>query len=38
MFLPGVGLEVLWPNLVMLVVLGISFTLVAALFFRKKLA
>ena len=38
MFLPGVGLEVLWPNLVMLVVLGIAFTLVAALFFRKKLA
>lgn len=37
-FLQGVGLEVLWPNLVMLVVLGISFTLVAALFFRKKLA
>jgi ABC-2 type transport system permease protein len=36
-FLPGVGLEVLWPNLVMLVVLGIAFTLVAALFFRKKL-
>lgn len=38
MFLPGVGLEVLWPNLVMLVVLGIAFTLVAALFFKKKLA
>jgi ABC-2 type transport system permease protein len=38
MFLPGVGLDVLWPNLVMLVVLGIAFTLVAALFFRKKLA
>ena len=38
MFLPGVGLEVLWPNLVMLVVLGVAFTLVAALFFRKKLA
>ncbi len=38
MFLQGIGLEVLWPNLVMLVVLGIAFTLVAALFFRKKLA
>ncbi len=37
-FLPGVGLEVLWPNLVMLVVLGVAFTLVAALFFKKKLA
>lgn len=36
-FLPGVGLEVLWPYAVMLVVLGIAFTLVAALFFRKKL-
>jgi ABC-2 type transport system permease protein len=37
MFLQGIGLEVLWPNLVMLVVLGIAFTLVSALFFRKKL-
>jgi ABC-2 type transport system permease protein len=37
MFLQGVGLEVLWPNLVMLVVLGVAFTLVAALFFKKKL-
>ena len=37
-FLPGVGLEVLWPNLVMLVILGVAFTLVAALFFKKKLA
>jgi ABC-2 type transport system permease protein len=36
-FLPGVGLEVLWPYAVMLVVLGVTFTLVAALFFRKKL-
>jgi ABC-2 type transport system permease protein len=38
MFLPGNGLDVLWPNAVMLVVLGVAFTLVAALFFRKKLA
>jgi len=38
MFLPGVGLDVLWPNLVMLVVLGVAFTLIAALFFKKKLA
>ena len=37
MFLPGIGLEVLWPNVIMLVVLGVAFTLVAALFFRKKL-
>ena len=36
-FLPGVGLEVLWPYAVMLVVLGLAFTGVGALFFRKKL-
>jgi ABC-2 type transport system permease protein len=36
-FLPGVGLDVLWPYAVMMVVLGVVFTLVAALFFRKKL-
>jgi len=36
-FLPGVGLDVLWPYAVMLVVLGVVFTLVAVLFFRKKL-
>ena len=36
-FLPGIGLEVLWPYAVMLVVLGVAFTLIAALFFRKKL-
>lgn len=36
-FLPGVGMDVLWPYAVMLVILGIAFTLVAALFFRKKL-
>ena len=37
-FLPGVGLDVLWPYAVMLVVLGVVFTLIAALFFKKKLA
>jgi ABC-2 type transport system permease protein len=36
-FLPGVGLDVLWPYGVMLVGLGFAFTGVAALFFRKKL-
>jgi ABC-2 type transport system permease protein len=36
-FLPGVGLEVLWPNLFMLLILGCAFTGLAALFFRKKL-
>jgi ABC-2 type transport system permease protein len=36
-FLPGVGLEVLWPNVVMLLILGFAFTGLAALFFRKKL-
>jgi ABC-2 type transport system permease protein len=37
-FLTGIGIEVLWPYTVMLFVLGISFTAVAALFFKKKLA
>ncbi len=36
-FLQGNGLDVLWPYAVMLVVLGVVFTLIAALFFRKKL-
>jgi ABC-2 type transport system permease protein len=36
-FLQGVGLDVLWPYAVMLLGLGIAYTLVAALFFRKKL-
>ena len=36
-FLPGVGLEVLWPYAVMMAFLGLVFTSVAALFFRKKL-
>lgn len=36
-FLPGVGLEVLWPYAVMLIILGLAYSGVAALFFRKKL-
>jgi len=36
-FLPGVGMDILWPYAVMLVILGIVFILIAALFFRKKL-
>jgi len=38
LFLPGVGLDVLWPYAVMMLFLGLVFTGVAALFFRKKLA
>jgi ABC-2 type transport system permease protein len=37
LFLPGVGLDVLWPYAVMLIILGVAFTGIAALFFRKKL-
>lgn len=36
-FLPGVGIGVLWPYGVMLFGLGLAFTGLAALFFRKKL-
>ncbi len=36
-FLPGIGLDVLWPYAVMLIGLGFAFTGVAALFFKKKL-
>jgi ABC-2 type transport system permease protein len=36
-FLPGNGIDILWPNAVFMVFLGVIFTLVAALFFRKKL-
>jgi ABC-2 type transport system permease protein len=36
-FLTGIGLDVLWPYAVMLFFLGVAFTGVAALFFRKKL-
>ena len=38
LFLQGVGLDVLWPYAVMMIFLGVAFTGVAALFFRKKLA
>jgi ABC-2 type transport system permease protein len=37
LFLPGVGLDVLWPYALMMILLGVGFTGVAALFFRKKL-
>jgi ABC-2 type transport system permease protein len=37
-FLPGVGLEVLWPYGIMLFGLGLVFIVIAALFFRKKLS
>ena len=37
-FLPGVGMDVLWPYVVMMLGLGVGFTALAALFFRKKLA
>jgi ABC-2 type transport system permease protein len=36
-FLPGLGIDVLWPYALMLIVLGLAFTGVAALFFRKRL-
>jgi ABC-2 type transport system permease protein len=36
-FLPGVGLDVLFPFGIMLLVLGIGFTGIGALFFRKKI-
>jgi len=37
-FLPGIGMDILWPNMVFMLFLGVIFTLIAALFFRKKLA
>lgn len=37
-FLTGIGLDILWPYAIMLVFLGLVFTGVAALFFKKKLA
>ena len=37
-FLPGVGLDVLWPYAVMMFGLGMAFTGIAAIFFKKKLA
>jgi len=36
-FLTAIGLDVLWPYAIMLIGLGIAFSGVAALFFRKKL-
>ena len=36
-FLPGAGLDVLWPYAVMMAFLGVVFTGIAALFFRKRL-
>ncbi len=36
-FLTGIGIEILWVNAVMLLILGFAFTGLAALFFRKKL-
>jgi ABC-2 type transport system permease protein len=36
-FLSAIGIQELWPNAVFLVVLGVAFTAIAALFFRKKL-
>ena len=37
-FLTGIGLDILWPYAVMLLVIGISFTGIASLFFKKRLA
>jgi ABC-2 type transport system permease protein len=36
-FLPGVGLDILWPYVVMMFFLGFVFITLSALFFRKKL-
>ena len=36
-FLPGNGIAVLWPFAMMLLALGVAFTGVAALFFRKRI-
>ncbi len=36
-FLTGSGMEILWVNALMLLILGFAFTGLAALFFRKKL-
>ncbi|MBI9046605.1 MAG: ABC transporter permease [Anaerolineaceae bacterium] len=36
-FLQGVGLEVLWPNALFLIFLGVVFTAVSVLFFKKKI-
>jgi ABC-2 type transport system permease protein len=36
-FLTGIGLESLWPYTVMMLMLGVAFTGIAAMFFKKKL-
>jgi len=36
-FLTGIGIEILWVNALMMLILGMAFTGLAALFFRKKL-
>lgn len=36
-FLPGSGMDILWPYAVMLTLLGFAFTGIATLFFKKKL-
>jgi len=37
-FLTGIGLETLWPNAIMLLIIGVAFILIASLFFKKSLA
>jgi ABC-2 type transport system permease protein len=37
-FTTGVGIDILWPNAIALFGIGVAFTSVAALFFKKKLA
>jgi ABC-type multidrug transport system permease subunit len=37
-FLTGIGLGTLWPNAVMLLIIGTAFILIASLFFKKRLA
>jgi len=37
-FLTGIGLETLWPNAVMLLIIGTAFIFISALFFKKRLA
>ena len=36
-FLTGIGINILWVNALMMLILGLAFTGLAALFFRKKL-
>ncbi len=37
-FLTGIGLDTLWPNAVMLLIIGVALILTASLFFKKRLA